>query len=157
MTLVDANILLFAVNEASASHARAASWLSDRLNGNRPVGLPWQSLAAFVRIATNPRASRNPLDPETAWTSVEEWLAAAPAWVPAPTPRHGEILGNLVRRYELRGNLVSDAVLATLAIEHGLTVCSADTDFARFSEVRWENPLADVRPGGGAQELRSGS
>lgn len=140
--LVDANLLLFAVDETSGFHERAASWLTERLNGSRQVGLPWQSLVAFVRIATNPRAAANPLDPELAWSQVEEWLAAGPAWIPTATPRHAEILGSLVRRYQLRANLVTDAAFAALAIEHGLTICSADTDFARFEEVRWENPLA---------------
>jgi hypothetical protein len=62
-------------------------------------------------------------------------------WVPQPTERHAEVLGSLVTAYRLRGNLISDAQLAALAIEHGLTLCSADTDFARFREIRWENPL----------------
>ncbi len=142
--LVDGNLLLFAVDETSPFHDRAASWMTERLNGSRQVGLPWQSLVAFVRISTNPRAATDPLDPEVAWTHVEEWLGAGPAWIPRPTERHGEILAALVRRYRLRANLVSDATLAALAIEHGLTVCSADTDFARFTELRWENPLAGV-------------
>jgi hypothetical protein len=140
--LVDANILLFAVDKASPFHEAAAGWLEDRLNGARRVGLPWSSLGAFLRISTNPRAVSQPLAPNDAWAHVEAWLAAAPAWIPQPTDGHAEILGGLVRDYELRGNLIADAQLAALAIEHGLTVCSADTDFARFREVRWENPLA---------------
>ncbi len=75
-----------------------------------------------------------------------DWLACAPAWVPNPTQRHAEVLGSLVARYLPTGNLVPDAHLAALAIEHGLTVCSADTDFARFTEVRWVNPLAAATP-----------
>ena len=141
--LVDANLLLLSADEASPFHDRAASWLEDRLNGSRRVGLPWVSLLAFVRITTNPRAAERALEPEQAWAHVERWLAAAPSWVPQPTERHGEVLGGLVRRYQLRANLVPDAHLAALALEHGLTVCSADTDFARFEEVRWENPLAE--------------
>jgi len=96
---------------------------------------------AFVRISTNPRVTRNPLSPDRAWTHVEAWLHAEPAWIPLPTERHADVLGRLIRSYQLGGNLVTDAQLATLAIEHGLTVCSADTDFARFPEIRWENPL----------------
>jgi uncharacterized protein len=140
--LVDANILLFAVDETSRFNASAASWLAHHLDGPRRVGLPWQSLAAFLRIATNPRAAEAPLGPSEAWSIVSDWLAAPAAWIPAPTERHAEVLGGLISRYELRGNLVPDGQLAALAIEHGLTVCSADTDFARFSEIRWENPLA---------------
>ncbi len=119
----------------------AAGWLTQQLNGPRRVGLPWQSLAAFVRISTHPRASQRPLTPQEAWARVEDWLVAGSVWIPNPTERHAEVLGTLVTSYQLRGNLVADAQLAALAIEYGLTVCSADTDFARFREVRWENPL----------------
>ena len=140
--LVDANLLLLAVDRSSPFHETAAGWLTGVLNGGRRVGIPWPSLAAFVRIGTHPRASEHPLSPEGAWRHVEGWLACDPVWIPAPTERHADILGGLVVSYQLRGNLVSDAHLAALAIEHGLTVCSADTDFARFREVRWANPLA---------------
>ena len=102
-------------------------------------------LGAFLQISTNPRASEDPFSPEQAWSYVEDWLSAAPAWIPGPTERHAEVLGRLMTSYQLRGNLVMDAHLAALAIEHGLTVCSADTDFARFTEIRWENPLRAVR------------
>jgi toxin-antitoxin system PIN domain toxin len=143
--LVDANILLYAVDETSRFHARAAPWLSEQLNGDRRVGLPWQTLSAFLRVSTNPRASERPLSPTEAWQIVEEWLSAEVVWTPQPTTRHADVLGKLIATYELRANLISDAELAALAIEHGLTLVSADTDFARFSELRWENPVA---PGG---------
>jgi uncharacterized protein len=139
--LVDANILLFAVDRASRFHEAAAKWLTLRLRGPRRVGFPWQTLGAFLRISTHPRASERPLTPDQAWSFVEEWLSAGPAWIPQPTERHSEVLGSLITSYQLRGNLISDAQIAALAVEHGLTVCSADTDFARFAEIRWENPL----------------
>lgn len=139
--LIDANILLFAVDEASPFHSSAAAWLARQLNGPRRVGLPWQSLGAFLRIITHPRAADRPLSPDQAWVHVEAWLAAEPAWIPAPTERHADVLGSLIRSYQVRGNLVPDAHLAAVAIEHGLTVFSTDTDFARFNEIRWENPI----------------
>lgn len=140
--LVDATVLLFAADSKSPFHAAAAAWLTAQLNGPRRVGLPWQSLGAFLRISTHPRASERPMTPPEAWAQVEEWLAAGTAWIPQPTSRHAEVLGDLVTSYQLRGNLVPDAQLATIAIEHGLTLYSADTDFARFRELRWENPLS---------------
>lgn len=140
--LLDANLLLCARDAESPHHDRARDWLTARLNGAVRVGLPWQSLVAFVRIGTHPRAYDRPLTPDEAWQQVRDWLSAETAWVPSPTDRHAEVLGELMGRYQLRGNLVSDAHLAALAIEHGLQICSADTDFARFSEVRWLNPLA---------------
>lgn len=141
--LVDATILLFAVDASSPFHDRAAGWVTERLNGNRRIGIPWESLDAFVRISTHPRAADQPLPPDVAWGFVEEWLAAETVWVPGPTERHAEVLGSLIRSYQLRGNLVSDAQVAALAIEHGLSVCSADTDFACFSELEWIDPLRD--------------
>jgi uncharacterized protein len=141
MILVDANLLLFAVDRASPFHERAHAWLSAMLDGERRVGLPWPSLSAFLRIATHPRAAAYPLAPDEAWQHVREWVTAEPVWVPTPTERHAEILGDLITRYQVSGNLVPDADLAALAIEHGLSVCSADTDFARFPEARWVNPL----------------
>jgi toxin-antitoxin system PIN domain toxin len=139
--LLDANLLLFAVDRESPFHTPAREWLSDVLNGDRRVGLPWQSLTAFLRIATHPSISRQPLGPDEAWQQIEDWLVCEVVWIPVPTERHAAVLGDLVKRHHLRGRSITDAQLAALAIEHGLTICSADTDFARFAEVRWENPL----------------
>ena len=140
--LVDANLLLFAADRTAHSHLRAAAWLEERLNGDRRVGLPWESLTAFVRIATHPRASTHPLTPAEAWNFVDAWLSAPASWIPQPTEAHADVLGRLIRSYRLSGNLIPDGHLAALAIEHGLEICSADTDFARFTEIRWQNPIA---------------
>ena len=140
--LVDANLLLFAVDRRSRWHEQARSWMDDVLNGTQRVGLPWQSLAAFLRIVTHPRVSELPLQPDEAWGHVEAWLGAPAAWIPQPTAAHADVLGSLIRSYQLRANMVSDAQLAAVAIEHGLTIYSADTDFARFKEIRWQNPVA---------------
>lgn len=140
--LVDANILLLAVDEQSRLHGRAAAWLTEQLNGPRRVGLPWLVLGAFLRISTHPRASDHPLAPEQAWQQVADWVACDQTWIPHETERHATVLESLMKAHQPRGNLVTDAQLAALAIEHGLTICSADTDFARFTEARWENPLA---------------
>jgi uncharacterized protein len=140
--LLDANLLLYAVDRSSRFHSVAASWLTEQLNGPRRVGIPWQSLVAFLRISTHPRASESPLLPEEALRFVDEWLAADTVWTPVPGARHGELLGDLVRRHQLRGNLISDAHLAALALEHGLPLVSADSDFARFTDLHWINPFA---------------
>jgi hypothetical protein len=140
--LIDANILLYAVDEDSPSHASAHDWIDETLNGSRRVGIPWLSLVAFVRIATHPRALREPLTPAEAWQYVDEWLDAPSVWVPGPGRGHREILGRLIRELDLRANHVSDAVLAALCIEHGLQMVSADSDFARFTEISWLNPVS---------------
>jgi len=139
--LVDANILLYAVDERSRAHPAARRWLEEALNGARRVGLPWQSLLAFVRIVTHPRALPTPLAADDAWSFVAEWLDAPAAWVPQPGRGYRDTIGRLVCDLDLRGNLVSDAALAALALEHGLTVVSADSDFARFRGLTWLNPL----------------
>jgi hypothetical protein len=139
--LVDANLLLYAVHKRAPQHQSATTWLTEQLNGPKRVGLPWQSLAAFLRISTHPRAFEHPLAPATAWECVTGWLSAPTAWIPQPGPEYARILGKLVAAYEISGNLVTDAQLAALAIEHGVPVCSSDTDFARFRELRWIDPL----------------
>jgi toxin-antitoxin system PIN domain toxin len=139
--LVDANLLVYAVDERSPLHERAADWITAALNGDRRVGLPWQSIGAFVRIVTHPRITTSPLTGADAWAYVADWLATDVTWVPPASVRTASILGELIERHDLTGNLIPDAQLAALAIEHGMAVVSADTDFARFDEVRWYNPL----------------
>ena len=140
--IVDANILLYAVDTDSTFHDAALAWLEETLNGPTRVGLPWASLLAFQRISTHPRASASPLSPGRAWSYINDWLGAEATWVPAPGERHAEILRRLIVDGDLRGNLATDAHLAALAIEHGVGVCSTDSDFARFPELTWVNPAA---------------
>ena len=111
------------------------------MNRVRRVGLPWQALTRFARVGTDPRALELPLTPDEAITCVEAWLAALAAWIPRPTDANADVSGSLVRRHGVTSDLVSDARLVALALEHGLTMCSADTDFARFPEIAWLNPL----------------
>ena len=139
--LLDANVLLYSVDEDSPFHHRAVTWLTEALNGPHRVGIPWTSLWAFVRIASNPRASSSPLTGAQAWEHVEDWLAAPATWIPEPGPGYAAILRDLITRYDLRGNLVPDAALAAMCIEHGIAMVSADSDFARFPELTWINPL----------------
>jgi len=140
--LVDVNLLLNATHRSAPQHARASAWWEAQLNGARRIGIPWESLTGFMRLATNPRIMTHPLAPGDAWSVVAQWLQVPVVWIPGPTDSHADVLGQLIMKYGLSGKLIPDAHLAALAIEHGLEVCSLDTDFARFSEVRWVNPLA---------------
>ena len=144
--LVDANLLLYATDDSSPHHDSAARWLTNVLGGDRRVGFCWTTVGAFVRISTNPRIYRNPLTADQSWDCVRAWLAAEPAWMPVATEKTAAVFGELVTRLPATVGLVPDAMLAALAIEHGLTVISADSDFARFPGVRWHNPLA-AQPG----------
>ena len=142
MILVDANLLLYSANLSAPEHGSARVWLDDRLNGTVAVGLPWPSLLAFVRLATNPAILRQPVSTAEAWRQVEEWLACGPAWTPLPGEAHQAIVGGFLKAPWMTSRLVPDAHLAALAIEHGLTLQSTDGDFARFPALKWENPLA---------------
>jgi uncharacterized protein len=139
--LIDASLLLYAVDRTSPFHQVASGWLTDQFNGPRRLGLPWQPLVAFLRISTNPRAYTSPLTVDEAMGILDDWLALDMVWVPTPGSQHSRLLTGLVRRHKLQGNMISDAHLAALALEHGLTLCSAYTDFARFPELPWVNPL----------------
>lgn len=141
MILVDANLLVYAHVASMSQHEAARSWLDRRLNGTAPVALPWPSLLGFARLVTNPRIFQRPLTIAGAWRQIESWLDCPSVNVPAPTERHREVLAPLIMVAAGRSNLVPDAHLAALAIEHGLVLCSTDGDFARFPGLRWENPL----------------
>ncbi len=141
MILVDANLLVYAHAADLPQHGRARKWLDGALSGRPRVGLPWQSLLAFVRLMTNPRVFQNPESISGAWAQVEEWLEATPAWIPVPGERHKELLRQLIPA--VTGSaLVPDAHLAALALEHGLILHTTDSDFARFQGLRWTNPIA---------------
>lgn len=142
MILIDANLLVYAHVSSFAEHEPARNWLDSQLSGNSQVGLPWHSLLAFLRIVTNPRVFQKPESMVEAWTQVEAWLDREMVWTPEPMERYRGILGELLAGAGMQANLVPDAHLAALAIEHGLLLCSTDGDFGRFSNLRWQNPLA---------------
>ena len=142
MILVDANLLIYAYVIGMRQHAAAQEWLDGRLNdGATRVGLPWNSLLAFVRLTASPKIFGARSTVTAAWEQVERWLELDSVWIPTPTELHRQILSRLLAETSERADLVNDAHLAALAIEHGLTLCSADRDFSRFSGLRWENPL----------------
>lgn len=141
MILVDVNLLLYAKIASLEEHEAARAWLEDRLSGVYGVGLPWVSLLGFVRVATNPRIFERPLPMDDAWTQVREWLALDSVFVPEPTHRHPGVLAALLAEAD-RAEHVPDAHLAALATEYGLILQTTDRDFARFSGLAWENPIA---------------
>ncbi len=141
MILLDANLLVYAHVRSFQQHVTARTWLDARLNGRERVGLPWPSLLAFVRLVTNPRMFERPEPVALAWRQVEAWLDRPVCWTPLPTEQHQSLLGQLLTTAGATANLVPDAHLAALAMEHGLELCSTDRDFARFPGLRWRNPL----------------
>ncbi|MGA8428518.1 MAG: type II toxin-antitoxin system VapC family toxin [Candidatus Sulfotelmatobacter sp.] len=142
MILIDANILIYAHESSFALHAKARDWLDAQLNGFAPVGIPWSSVTTFLRIVTNPRVFRDPEPMADAWRQANDWLSAEMVRVPQPTEKHSQVFGEFLLLSGVHSNLVPDAHLAALAVEHGLTLCTTDGDFARFPGLRWLNPLA---------------
>lgn len=140
MKLVDANVLLYAVNPAAGQHGRARTWLQEALNADEQVGFAWVVLLAFLRLATQPAIFSRPFTVAEAVAMVELWLEQPPAVVVEPTPRHLALLHGLLGEAGVGGNLVGDAHLAALALEHGAEIVSFDRDFGRFDGVRSRVP-----------------
>jgi uncharacterized protein len=138
----DVNLLVYAVHQESPEHDRARRWLDELLTGDEPVGLPWAVLLGFTRITTNARIMSAPWPIRDAVALVDSWLAQSVVSVIDPTPRHWPLLSRLLATAGRGANLTTDAHLATLCIERGATLHSADNDFARFRTLRWVNPLA---------------
>ena len=145
MILVDANLLIYAVNRDAPRHEAARHWLEDALSGADLVGLPWICLLAFLRITTHPRILSHPLTVERAGSFVQSWLDEPIVEPVAPGAGHWQLLYNLLRGSGTGGNLTSDAHVAAMAIERGASVYSADYDFRRFPGLLHVNPLDEAR------------
>jgi hypothetical protein len=139
--LVDANLLLYAYHPRAEQHEASRIWLEATLSGSALVRFAWLTVWAFLRIATNPRAFARPLSASEAEAVVSSWLAQPSAGILEPGERHWDILRGLMREGQATGPLVMDAVIAAIAVEHGATLCTTDRDFARFSGLKWANPL----------------
>jgi toxin-antitoxin system PIN domain toxin len=140
--LVDANVLLYAVDEESPNHSAANGWLDEALGSREPIGFAWVVVLAFLRLSTHPRLSAQPLSLEQAMQLVEHWLGEPPSLVVHPSDRHLSLLRGLLTPLGTAANLVTDAHLAALALEHGADIVSFDRDFQRFEGVGWSEPVA---------------
>jgi uncharacterized protein len=142
LILVDANILLYAEDSLQPRHQQARAWWDDQLSGTGVVCLCWTVLSAFIRIGTNPRVFEHPLSLEQALARVQSWLDQPCTRVVRPTERHWTVFRQVLTDGQAVANLVTDAHLAALAIEHGCELASTDADFARFPKLKWRNPIA---------------
>jgi toxin-antitoxin system PIN domain toxin len=140
VTLVDVNVLLYAVNRDGPHHDVAKRWLDGALSGSEIIGFSWTTVLAFLRLATRPSLFRQPLTATQAIDVVNGWLGTPNAVTVEPTPGHMAVLSSLLQESGAAGNLVNDAHLAAVAIEHRATVTSFDADFGRFSDLNWTRP-----------------
>jgi uncharacterized protein len=143
MTLVDANVMLYAYHRRAAQYERCRLWVEAEFSSGTAVRIPWATIVAFLRISTNPRVFERPLTVTEAEAAVSSWLALPSVSPIDPGERYWDVLRDLLHRAQVRGPLVTDAALAALAIEHGATLCTTDRDFARFPGLRTFNPLDD--------------
>lgn len=141
MKLVDLNLLIYAVNRDAPHHNEARRWWETCLAGPEAIAIAWVVILGFLRITTSERIMPHPLTAEEAMQLIEEWLNQPSVKVVSPTKRHWDIFRTLIAPLGTAANLTTDAHLATLAIEHGATLCSTDIDFARFQMLQWVNPL----------------
>jgi toxin-antitoxin system PIN domain toxin len=137
----DVNLLLYAVDATSPRHVAAKAWLEARLSGTETVVFAWVTLLGFLRISTRSSVFQRPLAPGQAFALVRDWLARPNVVTIDPTSGHVATMARLLEPLGTAGNLVTDAHLAALAIEHGATLESCDHDFGRFAGLRWEDPL----------------
>jgi toxin-antitoxin system PIN domain toxin len=139
--LPDVNLFLYAYDSRSPRNEAARKWLEQTLSGAETVALSWTVLLAFIRLSTRPAVVEQPLSAGDAIDLVQSWLDQPCVTVIHPTERHAAVLRELLDPLGTAGNLTTDAHLAALAIEHGAELCSSDTDFARFTGLRWKDPL----------------
>ena len=142
MILVDANLLLYAEDQISPYHDAARNWWDTQLSGTLPVCLAWTVLCAFIRIGTNPRVFEHPLSLDQAISRVQSWMDQPCTRLIHPTERHWVVFKEMLTGGKAVANLVMDAYLAALAIEHGCELISTDADFSRFPKLKWRNPIA---------------
>ena len=143
MILTDANLLLYAYNVDAAEHKAARLWLEEQLSAPSIFCFCWQTLTAFLRITTNPRAFPQPLSGKEAAAIVKSWLEQPQAAILNPGERHWAIFQDLLTVGQATGPLVMDAHLAALAIEHGVRLATTDRDFSRFPTLLTTNPLVE--------------
>jgi len=138
--IVDTNVLLYAVDEHSARHSAARTWLDAALSGSESIGFAWSVLLGFVRLSTNRAIAARPLNVDEAIAVTQSWLARPPSLLLEPNAEHLGTLRDLLGPIGTAGNLVADAHLAAHALEYAAEVVSFDADFGRFPGVRWRRP-----------------
>ncbi len=140
MILPNVNVLVHAHNTNSSVHERARRWWDACLAGAEGVGLAWAAMLGFVRITTNRNVVARPLPIQDVMRQLQAWLALPHVHIAQPSDGHFARFRTELERLGTAGNLTTDAHLAVLAMERGYVLYSTDTDFARFTGLRWVNP-----------------
>lgn len=140
MRVVDANVLIYAVNKDTPHHEDSKRWLELALNGADTVGFTWNAMLAFIRLTTHPAIFSNPLSVDEATGQLERWLSSPNAKILEPGASHLATLATLLNQAGAGGNLTNDAHLAAIAMENRASLATFDNDFSRFPGVSWTSP-----------------
>ena len=141
MIILDANLLLYAYSTAAPEHRRARAWVEHVFLGDALVGLPWQSISAFIRILSNASLPGERFTVKELAEIVEGWIDRPSVRLLTPGERHWVLFQEMLLKGQARGRMTTDAELAALTIEYGGVLYTTDRDFARFPGLRWHNPL----------------
>jgi uncharacterized protein len=142
--VLDANLLIYAYSANSLEYDRAHKWVEEIFSGDEPIGLPWQTIAAFARVLTNPNLPGEHYSTREIVAFIEEWMQLPNIRLLSPGDRHWAILQKMILDGQVRGKMITDAQLAALTIEYGGVLYTADRDFSRFPGLRWVNPLVQA-------------
>lgn len=141
MIILDANVLLYAYDSSSAKHSEARAWVEQVFSGEPAIGIPWQTISAFLRVITNNNLPGDRFSIEQAAEIIDQWLEQPNVRFLAPSGEHWTYFRRMLLEGQARGTLVTDAQLAALTLEYGGQLHTTDRDFARFPDLRWQNPL----------------
>ena len=144
MIVPDINLLVYAYNLDAPHHTVARAWWKKQMEGTKSVGLTWAVCLGYLRLMTNRKILKTPLEAREALAHIDSWFARPQVQILQPGPRHLQILNSFAQQGLMSSLLVTDAHLAAVAIETQGELHSNDTDFGRFPGLRWHNPLERV-------------
>lgn len=143
MILPDANLILYAFIKDFPQHSKSKAWLEKTINSEEKIGLSWQVITAFIRIGTNPKIFKTPMTIKQVENKIGLLQSHSNVSIIAPTEKHWQIFLKLLKDTKAAGDLVMDAHLAALAIEHNARIASTDDDFKNFPNLEFFNPLKE--------------
>jgi hypothetical protein len=142
MRAIDANVLIFAHIVSSRYHDRARRILREFAESPHPWAIPWPCVYEFLRVVTHPRVYHPPSPIEVALADLASIFGSPSLSLLSETPRHAAIMESLIRETGVTGNLIHDAHIAALCLEHGVReLITGDRDFSRFSPLNAVNPF----------------
>jgi len=143
--VLDANLLLYAYDSSAPNHRQAHAWIEQIFSGESIIGIPWQTVYAFLRIVTNPSLPGQRFTAGEAVEIVDQWLEQPNIHLLAPGEDHWRLLRQMIISGQARGRTITDAQLAAITLEYGGELCTTDRDFARFPNLSWSNPLESAQ------------